>query len=64
MRDFYLPITKNSMEKHEQYFPSLVNVMEPSVNFLKTNNGRSCMATLYSYERRKEDRFDEEGRKL
>lgn len=67
VRDFYLPITKNSMEKHQQYFPSLVNVMEPSVNFFKSNDGRSCMATLYGYERRIEDpveKQDEEGQNL
>ena len=60
VRDFYLPITKNSMEKHQQYFPSLANVMEPSVNFFKSNDGRSCMATLYGYERRIEDPVDEQ----
>ena len=67
LRDFYLPITKNSMEKHQQYFPSLANIMEPSVNFFKSNDGRSCMATFYGYERRIEDHFnkqDEEGQNL
>ncbi len=60
VRDFYLPITKNSMEKHQQYFPSLANVMEPYVNSFKSNDGRSCMATLYGYERRIEDPVDEQ----
>ncbi|MBA7539020.1 hypothetical protein ES705_31298 [subsurface metagenome] len=67
VRDFYLPITKNSMEKHQQYFPSLVNVMEPSVNFFKSNDGKSCMTTLYGYERRIEDQVDkqdEEGQNV
>ena len=67
VRDFYLPITKNSMEKHQQYFPSLVNVMEPLVNFFKSNDGKSCMATLYGYERRIEDLVaeqDGEGQNL
>jgi len=67
VRDFYLPITKNSMEKHQQYFPSLANVMEPSVNFFKSNDGRSCMATFYGYERMSEkpvDENDEEGQNL
>ena len=64
VRDFYLPIAKNSMEKHQQYFPSLANVMDPSVNFFKSNDGRSCMATLYGYERRIEDRVNEEGQNL
>ncbi len=67
VRDFYLPITKNSMEKHRQYFPSLVNVMEPEVNFFKNYEGRSCMATLYGYERMPEepvDENDEEGQNL
>lgn len=60
VRDFYLPITKNSMEKHQQYFPSLANVMEPSITFFKSNDGRSCMATLYGYERRIGDRVDDQ----
>jgi len=67
VRDFYLPITKNSMEKHQQYFPSLANVMKPSVNFFKSNDGKSCMTTLYGYERRIEDQVDkqdEEGQNL
>ncbi len=67
VRDFYLPITKNSMEKHQQYFPSLANVMEPSVNFFKSNNGRSCMAMFYGYERMSEkpvDENNEEGQNL
>ncbi len=67
VRDFYLLITKNSMEKHQQYFPSLAKVMEPSVNFFKSNDGRSCMATLYGYERKIEDTVDdrdEEGQNL
>jgi len=66
-QDFYLPITKNSLEKHQQFFPSLAKVMKPSVNFFKSNDGRSCMATLYGYERRIEDpvdRQDEEGQDL
>ena len=61
VRDFYFPITKNSIEKHQQYFPSLVNVMEPFVNFFKSNDGRSCMTTLYGYERKIEDPVDEQG---
>ncbi len=60
VRDFYLPIMKNSMEKLQQYFPSLDRVMEPSVNFFKSNDGRSSMATLYGYERRIEDLVDEQ----
>ncbi len=67
VRDFYLPITKNSMEKHLQAFPSLSNVMEPLVNFFKNNDGRSCMATLYGYERMPEELVnedDEEGQNL
>jgi len=68
VRDFYLPITKNSMEKYQQYFPSLDSVMEPSVNFFKSNEGRSCMATFYGYERRIEDHVnkqdEEEGQNL
>jgi len=67
VRDFYLPIMKNSMEKHQQYFPSLANIMEPSVNFFMSNDGISCMATFYGYERRIEDHFnkqDEEGQNL
>ena len=67
VRDFYLPITKNSMEKHQQFFPSLANVMEPSVNFFKSYDGKSCMATLYGYERWIEEPVgeqDEEGQNL
>jgi len=60
VRDFYLPITKNSMEKHQQYFPFLEKIMEPYVNFFKSNDGKSCMATLNGYERRKEDPVDEQ----
>jgi len=60
VRNFYFPITKNSMEKHQQYFPSLDKVMEPSLNFFKSNDGRSCMATFYGYERRIEEANDEE----
>ena len=60
VRDFYLPVTKNSMEKHQQYFPSLDSVMEPSVNFFKNNDEKNCMATLYGYERRRGDRVDEQ----
>ena len=59
VRDFYMPITKNSMEKHREYFPSLVNVMEPSVNFFKSNDGKSSMATFYGYERMIESPVDE-----
>ena len=67
VRDFYMPITKNSMEKHRQFFPSLVDVMEPSVNFFESNDGRSSMATFYGYERMIEslvDENDEEGKNL
>jgi len=67
VRDFYMPITKNSMEKHQQFFPSLVNVMEPSVNFFKSKDGRSSMATFYGYERIIESPVDEkyeEGKDL
>ncbi|KKM81876.1 hypothetical protein LCGC14_1325350 [marine sediment metagenome] len=67
VRDFFLSITKNSMEKHQQYFPSLADVMEPSVNFFKNNDGKSCMTTIYGYERRIENLVDdlyEEGQKL
>ena len=67
IRDFYLPITKNSLEKHQQYFTSLARVMKPTVNFFKNNEGASCMATLYGYELRIDnsvDDQDEEGQKL
>ncbi|KKM83333.1 hypothetical protein LCGC14_1310510 [marine sediment metagenome] len=67
VRDFYLPLTKNSLEKHQQYFPTLANVMEPSVNFFKSNDGKGSMATLYGYKRKIEnpvDDQDEEGQKL
>ena len=67
VRGFYLPITKNSIEKHQQFFPSLASVMEPSVNFFKSYDGKSCMATLYGYERWIEepvDEQDEEGQNL
>lgn len=60
VRDFYLPITKNSMEKHQQMFPSLSDIMEPSVNFFKSNNGKSCMATFYGYERWIEEPIEEQ----
>ena len=55
------------MEKHQQYFPTLANVMQPSVNFFKSNDGKGSMATLYGYERKIEnpvDDQDEEGQKL
>ncbi len=67
VRDFYLPITKNSMEKHQQLFPSLVEVMEPSVKFFDNTEGEGCMTTHYGYKRRIEvsvDVQDEEGQKL
>jgi len=67
VRDFYMPITKNSMGKHRQMFPSLVDVMEPSVNFFKSNDGKSSMATFYGYERKMDepvDEGDEEGLNL
>ncbi len=67
VRDFYLPITKNSMDKHQQLFPSLANVMEPSVKFFNNNDGNGCMATHYGYKRRIEDPVDdqdEKGQKL
>jgi len=67
VRDFYLTITKNSMEKQQQFFLSLANIIEPSGNFFKINDGKSCMATLYGYECRIEDSIDdqdEEGKNL
>ena len=67
IRGFYLPITKNSMEKHKQFFPSLADILEPSAKFFKSNDGRSCMATLYGYERIGEipaNGWDEEGQNL
>ena len=60
VRDVYLPIIKNSMEKHKQWFPSLSDIMEPSVNFFKSNNGESCMAAFYGYERWIEEPIDEQ----
>jgi len=67
VRDFYLPIAKNSIGKYQQHFPSLNNVMEPSINFFNNNDGKSCMTTFYGYERRIEDPVDdqdEEGQNL
>ncbi len=67
VRDVYMPLAKNSMGKHQQSFPSLVDVMEPSVNFFTSNDEKSSMATFYGYERKVDgpvDEKDEEGLNL
>ena len=65
--DFYFPITKNSMQKHQQFYPTLGGVMDPMANFFESKDGLNCMATVYGYERHLmssyDDRF-EEGQEL
>jgi len=51
LRDFYIPVTKKAMEQRKQFFPSLIGVMEPRVNFFQSHDNRGCMAALYGYER-------------
>lgn len=37
--DFYFPITKNSMQKHKQFYPTLGGVMAPIVRFFEKYGG-------------------------
>ena len=65
--DFYFPITKNSMQKHQQFFPTLGAVMDPIVLFFESKDGLNCMATIYGYERHLMSSYDdkfEEGQEL
>ena len=65
--DFYFPITKNSMQKHQQFFPTLGSVMDPVARFFKSKDGLNCMATIYGYERHLTSSYDdkfEEGQEL
>lgn len=65
--DFYFPITKNSMQKHQQFYPTLGKVMDPIVNFFESKDGLKCMATMYGYERHLTSSSDdklEEGQEL
>ena len=61
--DFYFPITKNSIQKHQQFYPTLGGVMDPIVRFFESKEGLNCMATIYGYERHLtssyDDRFEE-----
>jgi len=65
--DVYFPLTKNSMQKHQQYYPTLGGVMDPIVCFFESKDGLSCMATIYGYERHLTSSYDdryEEGQDL
>ena len=65
--DFYFPITKNSMQKHQQFYPTLGGVMDPIANFFENKDGLNCMATIYGYERHLTSSYDdkfEEGQEL
>lgn len=57
--DFYFPLTKNSMQKHQQFFPTLVGVMDPVVSFFESKDGLNCMATIYGYERDLTSSYDD-----
>ena len=65
--DFYFPITKNSMQKHQQFYPTLGGVMDPMANFFESKDGLNCIATIYGYERHLTSSSDdklEEGQEL
>ena len=65
--DFYFPITKNSMQKHKQFYPTLGGVMDPIAHFFESKDGLKCLATIYGYERHLTSSYDdkfEEGQEL
>jgi len=65
--DFYFPITKNSMQKHQQFYPTLGRIMDPIAHFFERKDGLNCMATIYGYERHLTSSYDdkfEEGQEL
>jgi hypothetical protein len=67
VRDFYLPVTRHAIEQRKEFFPSLNRAVEPSVNFFQNHDGRSCMTSLYGYERKVSvpvEDDDKEGREL
>ena len=55
------------MQKHQQFYPTLGEVMDPIVNFFESKDGLKFMATIYGYERHLtsscDDKF-EEGQEL
>ncbi len=65
--DFYFPITKNSMQKHQQFFSTLGGVINPVACFFESKDGLKCMATIYGYEHHLPSSYDdkfEEGQEL